>query len=132
MNPGIWDKHCKSFDWKIKVEWFDKVGLHEMKNGLVAELTLSDLGYSDYYKGFLVRIISASNGVLASHNFTFSNYLDHATCKGADHRNASSVKQLYLWHYQDKVEWYILSPADSRPYCEAVEKYIATWARVKR
>lgn len=116
---------CASLRWVIEVDWFDRTGYHQIDGDRRARLDLSTYGHGGHYEGFYVEIISKATGRIDRKWFAFDDYLPHsARCDGrsADYPSHGNT----VFEVIDHIgwDWYIAVPASTRPFTEAVERYI--------
>ena len=119
-TPGKKTAVCSDMAWKITIDWFDRLGVHDLGNGLVARIELIADSCADHYAGFHLSIISKTYGPIDSHYFDFGDYLDKKNC---DKIPSGAVYEGNLY-IDREFEWYIFTPRDTRPYCAAIERYI--------
>lgn len=113
------EKFCRSFEWIIVIDWFDLVGYSSVDENRRAKITLDYLGHHDHYIGFWVSILNKLEGVVDKKFFRFGDYLE--IDESVRHDSALQVIGHCGWH------WYISKPKNTRPICEAIEKYIGVF-----
>jgi len=122
-SSGLKTTFCKSLDWKIPIHWFDLTGIFEFPGDEVrrAVITLRPTTTHDHFDGFEVQIVNKHEGMVALKCFSFNDYLSERSDARDDYRDGFGVIAYCGW------EWYIAIPKTTRPFCEAVEAYIALW-----
>jgi hypothetical protein len=130
VSPKTW--FCRKFPWKIDIDWFDLTGTHAIDYNRAAEIELAMGVTHDTYPGMRVRIFSKITGEINSKYFKFDDYISPALNAREDGRADWPLGggACYLVIAHCGWNWYIAIPRDSRPFCEAVERWVDTW-RVK-
>lgn len=133
MEKGNKTEFCKSLEWKLKLQWFDKTGIHKLKNGCVVRVELDTYGISGEYPGFLVTIMNPREGKVDSKFFQFDDYMDRTNRKdrrveGQNRYPNNERSRCYHVIAHCGWSWYIAEPWSTRPFCEAVESYVKAFS----
>ena len=114
----------KFFEGRESINWFDRKGVLQLNNGLMAEITLSTNGTKDHYEGYLVSVISKDRGQLSRHFFKFDEYMSESIEK-------TTEKGFKIVGYccKGKVDWYINHPTavEVRYLANQILSYINQW-----
>jgi len=123
---------CASLAWRIKINWFDLTGMHALDDARVVKIQLSDPRTVGIFVGFSVEIINKVTGKIDSKLFRFDDYLSADMASRSDTRRDYPVAGNSCYHvdingYRKECDWYIAKPKSTKPFCEAVESYIASF-----
>ena len=118
---GVKAAFCRSLDWRIDIRWCDLTGIHEIDEDRRAVITLMSSTVHDHFDGFGVEIVSKQSGKITSKFLRFNDYLSARVDSRKDYSGFCVISHTG-WG------WYIAEPAaKARPFCEAIETYIAAW-----
>lgn len=122
-------KRMKSFEFKIRVKWFDLDGYYhlpipkeDLRSGKslakMVRISLLTDGIFGEYEKLVVKLFCPRDGAqIDGKSFLFSDYLE----MGLD-RPLSAGDKLAISKYID-YRW-IVPPVSTRPICEAIEQWI--------
>ena len=121
---------AEALEWKLKIDWFDAMGVHEIDGLRLAKLELWER--SDNVLGVAVTIVHKLSGPIDNHTFLFSDYLSLAMADRTDTRADYEATSFHGWRSRrgrsggddDQLSWYIAVPKTTRPFCAAVERWI--------
>ena len=118
---NIFKKFNEDFFSKCKrtIKWFDREGLFVMDNDRVVRITLDDVGTKNDYNGYMVEIINNKQGTIVKKFFRFKEHLEFV------HRDTS--KYFHVWLSNDKLDWYISRPKETKPMCDTMFDWIDTF-----
>lgn len=125
---------CESFEWAPKfaaeLKWYDGTGVYSgLDGGRLAKIELAQR-----FAGFAVTIVHKLNGAIDSHDFRFKDYLPLEDAKdvrnegkGAPGHPMPPDLSFHPWEdlVRGDVHWYCIAPRTTRPFCEAIENYVA-------
>ena len=108
-----------------RIEWFDIEGVYNIyaQNSFydkVVRITLEDRGTRDHFNGYLVEVISKTEGLIAKKFFRFEHHLEMIHRKSSD----KSLEYYHAWLHDDKLEWYISRPKNTEDMCTAIFEWI--------
>jgi hypothetical protein len=111
----------KEFFSKCKrtIKWYDKEGLFVMDKDRVVRITIDDVGTSNYYNGYWVEIINNKQGTIVKKFFRFKEHMEFT------HRDTS--KYFHVWYNNDKFEWYISRPKETKTMCDTIFDWVDTF-----
>jgi hypothetical protein len=80
-------------------------------------MTISDIGHSDKYSGYHIKIISKLGGEICQKTFKFDDFLEFDTS-----RDSST----HVWYnsYGPKFDWYINTPMTVKPMVDVIMEFI--------
>lgn len=118
---------CASLEWSIVIQWFDTTGMHELSSNRVAKLSLHYPSTVGHHSGFRVEIFNKKSGRIDTKFFRFDDFLDRSA--RTDDRKDYPLGTNTCFQVIDHCgwRWYIAQPRTTKPFCEAVEKYIDQW-----
>ncbi len=123
-DKGTKTGFCSSLEWKLKLQWLDKTGIHKLKDGRVVRIELETSGTYETYTGFLVTVMNPKEGKVDQKFFAFSDYLTERS----DDRQKDQPGSHFQVIAHTGWRWYIAVPKTTRPFCEAVEAYIKVFS----
>ena len=108
-----------------RIEWFDIEGVYNIyaQNSFydkVVRITLEDRGTRDHFNGYLVEVISKTEGLIAKKFFRFEHHLEMIHRKSSD----KSLEYYHAWLHDDKLEWYISRPKNTEDMCTAIFEWV--------
>ena len=111
-----------------KVNWFDREGVYSIhvQNRLaderVVRITLEDLGTKNSFNGYMVEILSKSEGLIAKKFFRFEEHLTMIH-KQLDSRY-TKTNYYHAWLNDEKLDWYMSRPKDTKEMCERIFEWV--------
>lgn len=117
---------CRSLDWDVEIEWFDKVGLHRLDGDRVARIELATRGTHEQFPGFLVTVLNKREGKVDSKYFRFDDYMSGKLEDREDARKDHPYGGNMCYYVSGGCgyDWYIARPLETRPFCAAIEAYL--------
>lgn len=109
-------KDCKALLKPAK--WFDRSLMLNFGEGLVAKITVDDLGCKDHFNCFQVKIINKAEGTVDQKTFRFKDYIIF------EQSNHAGSNYYHAWHDRGELKWYICRPTDVKPIVKAICDYI--------
>lgn len=111
-----------------KIKWFDRKGLLQLSNGLMATITLSTHGTHAQYEKYVVEIKNKNEGTIDSNSFLFSTYF------GRKDNSCYSGCKIIEHCCQDTGEarWYIEKPTleQQKEMVKAIFDYIKMYQKM--
>jgi hypothetical protein len=104
-----------------KFKFLGYKGIHKMRNGNIAEVTLKSSSTHKKYNGLRVHIVNKNDGSITCNDFKFDDYLGQTADRF--HPNARLVKEMHIWE-NDGIAWYILKPKSVKPINTAIMDFI--------
>lgn len=109
-----------------RINWFDMEGVYSIhvRNLLaderVVRITLEDRETKGHFNGYLVEIISKSEGLIAKKFFRFEHNLEMI------HRTSSDkpLEYYHAWLRDGKLDWYMSRPKDTIGMCTAIFEWV--------
>lgn len=125
-RSGIKEAFCASLAWSLELQWFDRTGYHKLDDERRARIVLETRECGGEYPGFNVTILSKNSGVIDQKYFKFDDYLDTSLEGRTDRRSDYPLRGNTCYEVIAHCGWefYIAKPKDTRPYTEAVERWI--------
>ena len=99
------------------ITWYDKQGLMSLDKDRIVTITIDDLGTKDSYNGYWVEIINKTSGSVAKKFFFFRHHLTMV------HRDSN--KYFHVWYNNEKFEWYISYPKNTKEMVDVVLDWIS-------
>ena len=108
-----------------EIRWFDKEGVYHpyAKNSFydkVVRITLEDSVTRWVFDGYLVEVISKTEGLIAKKFFRFEHHLEMIHRKSSD----KSLEYYHAWLHDDKLEWYMSIPKNTEGMCTAIFEWV--------
>jgi hypothetical protein len=108
-----------------EIRWFDKEGVYHLyaKNSFydkVVRITLEDSVTRWVFDGYLVEVISKTEGLIAKKFFRFEHHLEMIHRKSSD----KSLDYYHAWLHDDKLEWYMSIPKNTEDMCTAIFEWV--------
>lgn len=108
-----------------EIKWFDREAVYHLyaKNSFydkVVRITLEDQGTRDHFNGYLVEVISKTEGLIAKKFFRFEHHLEMIHRKSSD----KSLEYYHAWLHDDKLEWYMSIPKNTEDMCTAIFEWV--------
>ncbi len=108
-----------------EIKWFDKEGVYHLyaKNSFydkVVRITLEDSVTRWVFDGYLVEVISKTEGLIAKKFFRFEHHLEMIHRKSSD----KSLDYYHAWLHDDKLEWYMSIPNNTEDMCTAIFEWV--------
>jgi hypothetical protein len=108
-----------------KIEWFDREGVYHLyaKNSFydkVVRITLEDSVTRWAFDGYLVEVISKTEGLIAKKFFLFEHHLEMIHRKSSD----KSLEYYHAWLHDDKLEWYMSIPKNTEGMSTAIFEWV--------
>jgi hypothetical protein len=107
------------------IDWFDMEGVYNIyaQNSFydkVVRITLEDRETKGHFNGYLVEIISKSEGLIAKKFFRFEHNLEMI------HRTSSdkTLEYYHAWLRDGKLDWYMSRPKDTIGMCTAIFEWV--------
>ena len=107
------------------IDWFDMEGVYNIyaQNSFydkVVRITLEDRETKGHFNGYLVEIISKSEGLIAKKFFRFEHNLEMI------HRTSSDriLEYYHAWLRDGKLDWYMSRPKDTIGMCTAIFEWV--------
>ena len=108
-----------------RIEWFDMEGVYNMYAqhsfyDKVVRITLEDRETKGHFNGYLVEIISKSEGLIAKKFFRFEHNLEMI------HRTSPDriLEYYHAWLRDGKLDWYMSRPKDTIGMCTAIFEWV--------
>jgi hypothetical protein len=108
-----------------EIKWFDREGVYHLyaKNSFydkVVRITLEDRETKGHFNGYLVEIISKSEGLIAKKFFRFEHNLEMI------HRTSPDriLEYYHAWLRDGKLDWYMSRPKDTIGMCTAIFEWV--------
>jgi hypothetical protein len=105
------------------IKWFDRIGIMEINNNRLAEITLAEGHYSGSYIKYQVRILHKDYGVITTKDFMFKDYL-HLPAKTD---SWGDIKNFFVTVKDNSyVDWHLSPPSedDLKRLTDAITDYI--------
>ena len=99
------------------ITWYDKEGIMNLDETRYVRLILDDLSCRDRYDGYWVEVYNRNNGVISKKFFMFEYHMEFT------HR-IDLTNNYHIWYYEDKLDWYISRPKDTKKYVKILMGYI--------
>jgi hypothetical protein len=109
-----------------KIKWFDMEGVYNIyvQNRLaderVVRITLEDRETKGHFNGYMVEIISKSEGLVAKKFFRFEHCLEMIHRTSLD----KPLEYYHAWLRDGKLDWYMSRPVDTREMCTAIFEWV--------
>jgi hypothetical protein len=107
------------------IDWFDMEGVYNIyaQNSFydkVVRITLEDRETKGHFNGYLVEIISKSEGLIAKKFFRFEHNLEMI------HRTSPDriLEYYHAWLRDGKLDWYMSRPKDTIGMCTAIFEWV--------
>jgi len=116
---------CKSLGWSLPIAWYDLTGICSiLGQETIAKVELAQDRFAGEFEGFQVSIVNKKTGLVDSKYFRFDDYLDRARRKDPSSSEPTG-KCYYAYGSSTFFGWRIAEPANTSPFTNAVEDYIA-------
>ena len=108
-----------------EIRWFDREGVYHLyaKNSFydkVVKITLEDSVTRWVFDGYLVEVISKTEGLIAKKFFRFEHHLEMIHRKSSD----KSLEYYHALLHDDKLEWYMSIPKNTEDMCTAIFEWV--------
>ena len=122
MKTIFKDFNQNFFSKSKNITWFDKEGFYTLDENRVVRITLDDVGTRDHFNGYLVEILNKLEGVIVKKFFRFEHHLImiHKT----DLPNYHRTDYYHVWYNNDKLDWYISRPKDTKEMCKKIFEWV--------
>ena len=112
----------KSFNKSIfkglkEISWYDKDGIMNLDETRYVRFVLDDVGIKDNFVGYWVEVYNKNNGLISKKFFRFQFHMEFI------HR-PNTQNYYHIWYSQDKLDWYISRPKDTKIYVKILMDYI--------